>query len=304
MHHYVRVQLEFYFSDANLRRDRFLRQCIDASSDGWVTLDTLLTFNKLKKLGATEPELAAAAASSAELEAGPDGTTVRRVVPLPPADPAQADSATVYVEGFGESADIDKLTSFFSSFGSVVYVSLPRLTVTKKPKGFAFVEFDSDAAAEAVVTAAAPEGGRLKISDTGQREALFSYSNGSDRGELRVMGVPLWKSLRTKYNALVKSHRALDAKQVEAADKGLAAVLAWTRVAAADDAAAFPDGESSGGGGSGGGGGSAERPPEAQGVLVHVFGVPAKATKAWIRKQVGHHDALTLATPLSPLLLL
>ena len=46
----VKEQLEFYFGDANFRRDKFLNRTTKESSDGFVPIATLLTFNKLKEL--------------------------------------------------------------------------------------------------------------------------------------------------------------------------------------------------------------------------------------------------------------
>ena len=58
------MQLEFYFGDVNLSRDRFLRSEIEGSEDGFVEITVLQTFNKLKATGATEEEIAIAATKS------------------------------------------------------------------------------------------------------------------------------------------------------------------------------------------------------------------------------------------------
>jgi len=47
----VKSQLHFYFSDENLRFDKFLRTAIcQSGSLGWIPISMLLTFNKLKSL--------------------------------------------------------------------------------------------------------------------------------------------------------------------------------------------------------------------------------------------------------------
>ena len=38
---------DFYFSDSNLRRDRFLKQTLE-NDDGYLDLKLLLTFNRIK----------------------------------------------------------------------------------------------------------------------------------------------------------------------------------------------------------------------------------------------------------------
>jgi hypothetical protein len=40
--------LEFYFSDSNLNKDRFLKQKIAENPEGWVALNVLATFNKVR----------------------------------------------------------------------------------------------------------------------------------------------------------------------------------------------------------------------------------------------------------------
>ena len=43
-------QFEFYFSDSNFRRDKFLRGKADEDEAGFVDLSVLLTFNRMKQL--------------------------------------------------------------------------------------------------------------------------------------------------------------------------------------------------------------------------------------------------------------
>ncbi len=42
-------QIEYYFGDANLKRDRFLQERVK-EDDGWVSLETMTKFNRLKAL--------------------------------------------------------------------------------------------------------------------------------------------------------------------------------------------------------------------------------------------------------------
>ena len=59
-------RLEFFFSDANLRMDKFLRGVImDSYTGGFVEIETLLKFNTIKKLS-TDPAVIAAAAEKIE----------------------------------------------------------------------------------------------------------------------------------------------------------------------------------------------------------------------------------------------
>jgi hypothetical protein len=46
----ARRQIEYYFSDSNFRRDKFLRAKANEDADGYVALTVLLTFNRVKAL--------------------------------------------------------------------------------------------------------------------------------------------------------------------------------------------------------------------------------------------------------------
>lgn len=59
-------QIEYYFGDINLPRDKFLKEKIK-EDEGWVTLEVLLTFKRLASLS-TDPEVIASAIDKAENE--------------------------------------------------------------------------------------------------------------------------------------------------------------------------------------------------------------------------------------------
>lgn len=67
-------QMEFYFSDAALSKDRFLCQLI--GKDPYVPLDIFLTFNKIKSLTDNAGDIARALRGSTRLEISEDGTKV------------------------------------------------------------------------------------------------------------------------------------------------------------------------------------------------------------------------------------
>eukprot|EP00486_Rosalina_sp_Unknown_P000243 CAMPEP_0201567464 /NCGR_PEP_ID=MMETSP0190_2-20130828/7965_1 /ASSEMBLY_ACC=CAM_ASM_000263 /TAXON_ID=37353 /ORGANISM="Rosalina sp." /LENGTH=645 /DNA_ID=CAMNT_0047987495 /DNA_START=119 /DNA_END=2056 /DNA_ORIENTATION=+ len=62
----IQKQLEYYFSVENLEQDEFLRETMD--KEGWVGIDTLLAFNRMKVLGATKELVAEAAFHSQIIE--------------------------------------------------------------------------------------------------------------------------------------------------------------------------------------------------------------------------------------------
>lgn len=134
----LRQQLEYYFSDSNFRRDKFLRQKVAEDPDGFVQLSVLLTFNRVKTLTeGTEAKveaLAAAVEDSEELELSGDRTAVRRVKPLPSED--DSDARTLYVKGrFHPDATLDQLIAFFTPYGKVNRVQVRRFTARRPVTG-------------------------------------------------------------------------------------------------------------------------------------------------------------------------
>jgi hypothetical protein len=79
----ARNQVEYYFSDANLRRDGFLRDRITADAGGWVALSLIVSFNRIARMGLGAEEVADALIASKELEVDRDALRVRRQRPLP-----------------------------------------------------------------------------------------------------------------------------------------------------------------------------------------------------------------------------
>ncbi len=75
-------RLEFFFSDANLRMDKFLRNIVlDEGSEGFVEIDTLLKFNTIKNISTDAAVVAEAAAlvESPKLKLNEAKTAIARV---------------------------------------------------------------------------------------------------------------------------------------------------------------------------------------------------------------------------------
>jgi len=68
----IQKQLEYYFSIKNMNEDKFLREVMDES--GWVTIDTILQFKRMKALGATKELVTEAAFHSTAIEIDPKNT--------------------------------------------------------------------------------------------------------------------------------------------------------------------------------------------------------------------------------------
>lgn len=62
--------------------------------------------------------------------------------------PSATDARTIYIDSFSATDDHDSLRRTFAKFGKVNLVSLPRFPHSKKLKGFGFVEFSEQHAAD------------------------------------------------------------------------------------------------------------------------------------------------------------
>ncbi|XP_022208701.2 la-related protein 7 [Drosophila obscura] len=155
----IRSQMEFYFGDANLTKDRFLRRYVD--QDPYVPLEIFLTFNKMKPLAQDVQQIAKALNNSQLLELDESGLKVRRKTKLP--DQRDVNDRTLYVEALPANASHDWLKEVFSRYGPVAYVSLPHYPGTKKIKEFAFIEFERSTSLEKAVKAFAQVQGVLSL---------------------------------------------------------------------------------------------------------------------------------------------
>ena len=144
----LQKQIEFYFSEPNLQKDRFLRQRIAESDNGCIEIKTIASFNRMKQLCGDISLIVKAMKLCPTVEVV-DDKWVKLSQPLPEA--TNVDAVTVYVERLPSNADHDWIKSLFSPCGNVVYVSLPRHKTTREIKGFAFVEFEKECEAEAAL---------------------------------------------------------------------------------------------------------------------------------------------------------
>ncbi|KYN17915.1 PREDICTED: la-related protein 7 [Trachymyrmex cornetzi] len=144
LHASILKQMEFYFSDANLNKDRYLSGLL--KENPYVGLEVFTRFNKLRELTTDTNRIAKALQGSTMLKVSEDGTKVCRLTPIQKKE--DIDQCTIYVQNLPPDADHDWLISIFSKYGSVEYVSIPRYRINRKIKGFAFVEFDKPSSAE------------------------------------------------------------------------------------------------------------------------------------------------------------
>lgn len=103
-----------------------------------------MNFNKIKNIlnGGPENVIKKALMRSTILEMSEDQTQVRRKDDAPLKTQEEIDDCTIYVEQIPINSTHESISSVFSRFGKVNYVSLPRYKKSRQIKQFGFVEFD------------------------------------------------------------------------------------------------------------------------------------------------------------------
>lgn len=144
-------QIEYYFGDLNLPRDRFLQEQIK-QDDGWVPLEVMLNFNRLKQITDDIPLIAECLKKSTSglMEVSEDGKKIRRnpEKPIPENNEQrkhELSARSIYAKAFPLDSTLDSLTEFFEEFGEVESLSM-RKDVKKKFKGSVFVTFKTEEA--------------------------------------------------------------------------------------------------------------------------------------------------------------
>lgn len=157
-------QLEYYFSEANLRRDKFMNTKIAENEDGWVDLSVMLTFNRLKEITTEADAIVEALSKSPHgiVQVSEDKTKVRRHPdnPLPEFNEArrkETQDRTAYAKGFALDATLSEVIDFFhTNFKQVEQVQMRKYFDKEKSKkylfkGSVFVTFATKVLAEEFV---------------------------------------------------------------------------------------------------------------------------------------------------------
>jgi len=157
----IKRQVEYYFSDVNLPKDKFLKKKVSDDPNGYVDLSIIISFNRMDQLKVSVEDTAKALESSEILQLSEDRQRVKRSTPLVELGPFE--ERAVYVSGFSSDAspDIDDVRKAFEAFGKVLSVKL-RKNAKGEFNGTAFVEY---AIHEDVMKALAATELRLEGSD-------------------------------------------------------------------------------------------------------------------------------------------
>lgn len=149
-------QVEFYFSDSNLPRDKFLKGLVDKDAEGWVEIATLASFARMKALSTDMDVVVAAIKTSPSLlKVDEEGTKVKRCVPLPESTDfvQQQTERSSYAKGFAADTTLDVIEEFFTAElkeGEKLNAVRLRRLKDKTFKGSVFLEFNNKETAERV----------------------------------------------------------------------------------------------------------------------------------------------------------
>ncbi|XP_076344889.1 la autoantigen-like isoform X2 [Tachypleus tridentatus] len=152
-------QVEYYFGDFNLVKDHFLQEQIK-KDDGWVPLETMIKFNRLKTLATDFVAIRKALEKSPTqlLQISEDGNKIRRdpSKPLPEKTKSYHDemmSRTAYAKGFPRNTCLDDVLEFFESYGKVENVVMRKFPNSPTFRGSVFATFINKEDAEKFVAA-------------------------------------------------------------------------------------------------------------------------------------------------------
>ncbi|XP_017120933.1 la protein homolog [Drosophila elegans] len=155
-------QVEYYFGDANLNRDKFLREQIGKNEDGWVPLSVLITFKRLASLSTDLAEIVAALNKSEEglIEISEDKLSLRRHPerPIPEHNEErrkEIQERTAYAKGFPLDSPMSELLDFAANHEKVVNLTMrkhyDKPTKSYKFKGSIFLTFETKEQAKAFI---------------------------------------------------------------------------------------------------------------------------------------------------------
>ena len=140
----IKEQVEFYFSDANINRDKYMLSLVGPNGNNYVSLNILLAFNQLKQLCTNLTLLQKAIFASELLLLNQEKTAVRRtsdtLLPLP----SNIEDCTIFVDNLPTNVTISWLKDVCKKLGKINYISLPQYK-SGFSKGFAFIEFNKPA---------------------------------------------------------------------------------------------------------------------------------------------------------------
>lgn len=180
-------QIEYYFSDINLARDKFLQGEIK-KDEGWVELTTMLKFARLAKMTTEAQVIVDALKKSTNnlMVVSEDGTKIRRnpekELPIFDIDFVKDLIAqSLYVKYIPHDATLDDIKSFFNKNTDesvkikniIMRTYQDKLKNEKKFKGSIFITFDSKESAEKFLNENKEK--KLKFNENSEHDLLIMW---------------------------------------------------------------------------------------------------------------------------------
>lgn len=148
----IKDQIEYYFGNVNMHRDKFLIEQTKLD-EGWIPMTVMLNFKLLANLSKNIDVILKALESSNLIEISEDRKKIRRSpnYPLPEYNEEYRkaqEARTVYVKGFPvNDTNIDKLKNFFNPYKPFETIVMRKYQDNKdkvyKFKGSVFVQFET-----------------------------------------------------------------------------------------------------------------------------------------------------------------
>jgi La-related protein 7 len=197
-------QLEFYFSDANLTNDKFMRDRISENKKGFVQLSIFLKFNRIKTLlkqfqvecNQHIQTIALALMESSFLKMNNQQNMVKRIDKFDAKileDPHcinEANERSIYVDSFCHELKEEHLYTIFSECGDILCINLPKYK-SGLNLGYAFIEFSERAGASHA----------LKLNNKVSKHQLSFNKISND--PLRVLSKSKWIELKIKLKEVI-----------------------------------------------------------------------------------------------------
>jgi len=121
------AQVEFYFSDANVAKDKFLLKHIRRNKEGYVSLKLVSSFKKVKQLTKDWRVVAFSLnKTSTKIQSNDLGTKIRRVDPLPDLEEIPVTCAVLALAMPLEKPCIQSVSQLFSSCGDIAFIRVVR----------------------------------------------------------------------------------------------------------------------------------------------------------------------------------
>ena len=137
----LKQQIEFYFSDSNFKRDAFMKGKAENDPEGYIAIETLLTFNRLKSISEDASLIAKAVEDSEVVTVSEDKTKIKRTHAL---TDYENKPRMLYIKGYpvdDEDVNIDSIKDRFSEYGQVLMVTMRKMEVEGKKKFKGSVSF-------------------------------------------------------------------------------------------------------------------------------------------------------------------